>query len=247
MLDATYSRTFTSYLLDEQSSLAQGLYTLTARNATGTAAVIYKYQPTRHELPVIDFKTFRTDAAGSSFKISWAPIASSVPVWYKIKIFSKLGPAPPYIFIQQGNSVTFRATSAYAIAISAQDGYDDSVVNNVSRALVFVNGGAGYDYSTLTDIDGDGYASNCDTNDNDPSITIPIFAPNTSPPTVSSSYPVNAATGFGLIEKPYVYFTKVIDQRTLPVPSRLQPVPSQSLGLLITVLRLKHFSLRRHH
>lgn len=194
------------YRLFENGLPAAGLYTFTVKDNAGKTAVRYGYQPAVHNVPVVDFKSVRLSSEpNGSLRISWAPVSSDVPLWYSVFLLTPTDndangfvdgmPPPSDDFNSPINktSVLIPAgaipTGAWLIRIKAQDGGNFTTFNNLSRSVTFKSEGAGFNYATLSDSDGDGFASNIDTNDNDAAV-YPL-----SPPVVVSTVPAANANG----------------------------------------------------
>jgi uncharacterized protein (DUF2141 family) len=214
------------YRLFESGPPVAGLYTFTVKDNAGKTAVRYNYQPAAHNVPVIDFKTVRLSSEpGGSLRISWAPVASDVPLWYGVFLLAPTDNdgngyvdsiAPPTADFNvpiNKTSVVIPAgaipAGSWLIRIKAQDGGNFTTYNNMSRSVTFKSEGAGFNYASLTDADGDGFASNIDSNDNDPAI-YPF-----SPPAVSSTVPAANATGVAVNTVVSLTFNQPVDNSTL--------------------------------
>ncbi len=186
-----YTRTLTipdisgsgGYSLTEAGSPATGLYTFTVLDDTTKSAVRYKFQPAPHAIPSVDYHTFQIDPEPSGdLRISWAPVASDLRLWYYIEAYDSANNLTPVTFpstagtMMQQASVTVPASymqEGVIFRIVAFDGSNGTTYNNVSRS-VMVGYQPGLNYASLTDVDNDGYASNCDLNDADQAITSPV-------------------------------------------------------------------------
>jgi hypothetical protein len=169
-----------SYSLGEAGSPAAGLYTITAVDNSGKTAVRYKYQPTPHAIPAVDYHTFKVDPEpNGETRISWAPVVSDIPIWYFFEAWNMnnlatLSIPSGYVAgtVMQQASITVPASymgGQVMFRIVAADGSNATTQNNASNSVV-VKSQPGLEYSTLVDTDGDGFASNVDANDNDPNI-----------------------------------------------------------------------------
>lgn len=161
----------------EQGSPAPGLYRCTATDGSGKSAVAYNYQPPAHALSPVDMKSVSISADPyGGHQISWAPLSSDLPLWYAVEFFrnsrvdgkireTQFSPQvfPGGYFLQQ-TSLTIPAGALpqepFSMRIFAFDGGHFTSYNNISRSLTFGYQGAGFDYASLTDSDGDGYVSN---------------------------------------------------------------------------------------
>ena len=249
MLAARFSNMNDAYTDETPSSPVAGLYTFTARNNfTDTVAYAYRYQPTPHPLQPVVATTFKTEPGpnNSGVRLSWAPIASDIPIWYRVQIghindYNNDGLTDHFIgveadYITQGNSVIFplsaRFLSVAVITIKAVDGSDYSVISNMSRSVSFKY--ATTDYTAIVDADGDGYAGNnsFDTADNDPTVFPFSVVPSTA--VTAGTSPANGATGVLLLSPITISFSRIIDQRTLPSAITLsylsQGVPTEVPG-----------------
>lgn len=153
----------------EQGTPAAGLYTCSATDSSQKTAIRYNYQPAAHAVAPVDFRTVSVGTSpGGAPVITWAPVASDLPVWYEVE----------FLQLVQGGEVSqdmpgdLLSQTTYAIPdamlqlpgllirINAHDGSNATTVNNSSMSVAFAYQGAGFDYASLTDADGDGYASN---------------------------------------------------------------------------------------
>jgi len=232
LLAAHFSNMNDAYTDETPTSPSEGLYTFTAINSyTNTVARTYRYQSSPHPLPPVSATTFKTEPGPNNVgtRLSWAPIASDVPIWYRVQIghindYNNDGLTDHFIgveadYITQSNSVIFplpvRFLNVAVITIKAVDGSDYSVINNMSRPVSFKY--ATTDYTAIVDADGDGYAGNnsFDTTDNDPAVFPFSIAPATAVITTGTS-PANGATSVLLLSPITISFSRIIDQRTLP-------------------------------
>ncbi len=234
-----YSPQYGGYLLEEPETLTPGLYTITVFNAAGSA-VRSMYVPAANALPQPDYHYFYNDREpNGDMRISWAPVAANVPVWYTFRLFAQDdldGDGLVNLVYTQSvnNSITFQTTSVTVPAavvaqwpmagmaqISVADGLNYSVINNssLSRMVGAENPGLN-NYATLVDGDGDGYTGDIDPNDANASL-YPFSAGNDALATaVTGTSPLNGAAGVPpsatLIN---VAFNKVIDQSSLTTTS----------------------------
>lgn len=197
---------YASYLYEEEGTLISGLYTITVNNAAGKNAVRYMYVPSGGALPKPDYTTTRIDTLpNGDTRISWAPVVSSVPVWYSFRMYSQAdqdgdGLVDPIYSHFINNSNNFQRTSidipAGTISIpataqvSVSDGSGFSVISNVSHSVFVGSGGAPVADPFATGNDG---------------LAAQVVATN----------PVNGAIGIATNGPVSVTFNKVIDQRTL--------------------------------
>jgi hypothetical protein len=154
-------------------------------------------------------------------RISWAPVAANRPLWYTVQLFAATDgdssnypdpvtpPTTDFNQLINKTSVVIPSSASlptpYLIRIKAQDGGSFTTYNNSSRSAVFKAEAVGFDYGTLADADGDGFASNIDTNDNDPAI-YPF-----SPPVVVSTVPAANATSVAITTAVNITFNQPID------------------------------------
>lgn len=203
-----YSPAYGAYLLEEADTLAAGLYNVTVTNAAGKNAVRYMYVTPANPLPQPDFSTAQIDTEpNGDTRVSWAPVLSSVPVWYGFRMYSQTDQngdgLVDGIYSQTVNSSNnFQQTSIIipagaitvpAIAqISVFDGSGSSVTSNISQSF-------------FVDTVGNPVAD-------------PFLTGNDALPTsVTGTTPANNATGIPTTGSSFsVTFNKVIDQRTLP-------------------------------
>lgn len=221
------------YRLLEAGSPQVGLYKFTAVDNSGKSSVRYNYQATEYTIPNVDFKTFtfNTEPNGD-VRISWAPSASNIPVWYLLGASTNTdadGNGQPdalsgtnlSTFLTQSSVVlpaSFMSQPNLLFRVSIVEGSNFTTYNNRSSSVMMGYQGVSYNYASLTDIDGDGYASNADANDND--ATVYPFAPvasDTTPPTIVSITPANSATNVSINTVLSVKFSEAVDQNTLPV------------------------------
>ncbi len=198
-----FDSSVSNYFIIEKTPLPSGLYTFTVTDSNGKSAVRHNYLTTPHPLPVVDFRTIKvTSDPNGDARISWAPVRSDIPLWYNFQLFENFDTGnkgwPDTINIPQspithqiGTIVTQSSVVIPAVyigtwvsaimRIQVMDGSNNTTYNNRSRSAYVGYQGTGFDYSTLTDADGDGYASNIDPNDNNPN-SYPF-----SPPVISGS------------------------------------------------------------
>lgn len=185
------------YRLFENGSPQSGLYTFTLTDNAGNSVSRYNYQPIAHNIPAVDFKSVKINTLpNGDVRLSWAPVYSDVPLWYMLQLFTNTDtdgnglPDPLAIPASQiGTLVTLSSVVIPAtylpslnqamFRISAYDGSTGLAHNNRSRSAYVGYQGDGFDYSALTDTDGDGFAANVDSNDNN-AASYP-FAPVTTP------------------------------------------------------------------
>lgn len=198
---------YASYFYEEAGTLTSGLYTITVTNAVGKNAVRYMYVPSVGALPKPDYTTTRIDTLpNGATRISWAPVVSSVPVWYSFRMYSQAdqdgdGLVDTIYSYSINNSNNFQRTSIEIPAgtisvpataqVSVSDGSGFSVISNVSHS-VFVDSGGDPVADPFT-TGNDGLAAQ-----------------------VVATTPVNGAIGIATNDPVSVTFNKVIDQRTLP-------------------------------
>ena len=173
---------YTDFL--EPVTPAPGLYSFTAVDSSGKSTVRYHYLPAAHHIDPVDFRTVNVNRESYGYlSLSWAPVASDLPLWYAVEFYytadqngdGQLDPVPlqvPYRFT--GSSLWIPESDLPAVPfmfrIFAFDGSDGSSYNNYSRSVMVGYSGPGYNYAALTDDDGDGYVSNVDTDDANPSV-----------------------------------------------------------------------------
>lgn len=203
-----YSPAYGAYLLEEAGTLSAGLYTVTVTNNAGKTALKYMYVTPANPLPQPDFSIAHIDTEpNGDTRLSWAPVLSSVPVWYGFRMYSQTDQNSDGlvdgIYSQTVNSSSnFQQTSivipAGAITVPATgqisvfDGSGSTVVSNISQSIFF------------------------DTVGN--SVPDPFTTGNDSlTASVTGISPANNATGIPTTGSTFsVTFNKVIDQRTLP-------------------------------
>ncbi|MBK5274540.1 MAG: IPT/TIG domain-containing protein [Desulfuromonadales bacterium] len=184
-----FSPVYNAYTFESAGTLAAGLYKVEAKNSAGTATR-YMYVTAAHALPRPDYKTFHNDLEpNGDMRISWAPVVSDVPVWYQFSLFGRYDlngdnlMEPVYTFNLNGTSNVQQAsilipaatlaglTQAPKMAqVFAYDGSGFSVTSNVSQSVMVGAETPGFDYATLADVDGDGFASDVDPDDHDPTV-----------------------------------------------------------------------------
>jgi hypothetical protein len=252
--DGRYSNLYGAYALEESGLPAAGLYTITAKDASGNGAVRYMYHPATHAVPPVDFRSFHTNLEpNGDTRISWAPVLSDVPLWYTVGYYNAadsngdllIDPA----YTAQGNvdvnfdgvtdavsvyplaSVTipvstvlpspsmFRVSTydagQYYVNVAGSQALLTNNVNNASQSVMVKNEAAGFNYGSLPDIDGDGYASNIDSNDNNAAVY--PFAGGNDALSVSivSSTPAAGAGAVAATASICATFDKAIDPTTL--------------------------------
>jgi hypothetical protein len=236
-----YSSDFTSYLLETAGSPAPGLYTIDVTDSAGKSSRRYFTQTAAHSVPPVDYHNFYLDLEPNGVRVSWAPVASDVPIWYQGRIYYTTDlngdglidfAYSPSVAATSGTGTSNIIQQASVLIptadlstlpdpnmflIRAFDGSDSSVISNSSQSVMVAGGSAtvGTNFSLLTDADQDGYASSVDKDDSDPSV-YPFNFSATTQPTVSSTTPVAGSTGVLTNTSLTVVFSKVIDQRTLP-------------------------------
>ncbi len=168
-----------SYSTVEAGAPAVGLYSLGVTDGSANSVTRYNQQPTLHDVPLVDFRTFKVslDANGDS-RFSWAPVVTDVPLWYSLELVAvnTMQTVSSVTSVQQA-SVTITAANmqtalmqgSLMFRVWANDGSGWSTSNNVSQSA-YAGYSVNYDYSTLTDSDGDSFASDIDSNDIDPTI-----------------------------------------------------------------------------
>jgi uncharacterized repeat protein (TIGR02543 family) len=198
-----------SYTLEEPGTLTAGLYTITVTNAAGRSATRFMHVPTANPLPQPDYTTTRIDTEpNGDMRISWAPVVSTVPVWYSFRMFSLTdldGDGLVEVIYAQSvhSSNSFQQTSIVipagsvtmpaAAQVSVSDGSGFSVVSNVSSSAYVGPGGT--------------------------PVTDPFAAGNDGLATaITDTNPASGATGIPTTGSTVsVAFNKVIDQRSLPI------------------------------
>lgn len=219
--------------------------------------VVYKLQPAAHPIPVVDYRTIHvhTEPSGD-VRISWAPVASDIPLRYYLQLVGVSDQngdgLMDILYTCIGNSSTGTITitqsqnmqTATALipmanipavpamfTIRAIDGADATVTYNVSQSVSVgfhrETNGVSFDYSSLLDSDGDGYADDVDTNSNDPGVFPFSTVDTTTPPEVVSAYPADGATEVSPTTI-NIQFSRIIDQRTLPGSITLTDLRNQS-------------------
>jgi hypothetical protein len=232
-----FSPSLGGYTLEESGSFAAGLYTLKVKDNFGRTATGYFYKPAVHAVPQVDQRSFYLDKeAGGSLRLSWAPVATDVPLWYEVSLYPSAdtdgdGLAQRIVVQQSYANVnaatvyplasvilpsTLLSTSSYVV-IRAYDGSSSSTVDNFSSSVATgISGKVGADFATAVDNDRDGYASDVDTNDGNAAV-YPFAGGNDSLTTsVVATTPAANATGVAPDATISVTFNKAIDQRTLP-------------------------------
>jgi hypothetical protein len=158
---------------------APGLYTVTVADVTGTSTRRYYYQTAPRTVAPVDFRTVNVNDEGFGWvSLSWAPVASDIPLWYAVEFYYQADQNGdglldtidlPMNYYNQGASVWIPLSALPAapvmFRIFAFDGSNGSVNNNYSRSVMVGYGGPGFNYAALTDGDGDGFASNVDSDD----------------------------------------------------------------------------------
>ena len=225
-----WSNMYGEFALEEQGAPASGLYTITVKDANGKSAVRYKFQPASHPVPPVDFRTFHTNLeTNGDVRLSWAPVVSDVPLWYQLELYGQydlngdgqldrvypVGSFSPY---QQASTVIPAATLATLTmptigVVRVSDDANFSVVNNTSSSVMVGNDVVGRDFSTLTDSDGDGFASNVDLSDANPA-SYPFSDSGAMPLSMTSRSP--QSIGNAISSTITVTFNKPIKQNTLP-------------------------------
>jgi len=253
-----FSTDFNSYFLEEAGSPASGLYTITAMANSGKAATRYIFQPPAHQAPVVDYHTFHVDPEpNGDVRLSWAPVASDVPLWFQVQLFAQTdqnfdglidrvytpyimqdtngdGVLEKVVMLQQASLVIPAADLPTFInpsmaQIRTMDGSDTSVINNSSQSVMVPTGSAwvGFDYSTLTDNDNDGYADNLD-----PTVS-PLLAGNSAlQPVLTSATPAAGASNVSTGTTVSAVFNKVLDQRTLAANVSVSSISGGVTGAL---------------
>lgn len=170
-----------SYSMVEAGAPAAGLYSLSVTDGSANSVTRYNQQPTFHDVPLVDFRTFKVslDANGDS-RFSWAPVVTDVPVWYSLELVAvntMTSISTTGLNNVQQASVTIPAATMQSASLQGplmfrvrvNDGSGWSTSNNASQSA-YAGYSVNFDYATLTDNDGDGFASNVDPNDGDPTI-----------------------------------------------------------------------------
>ncbi|HBG05183.1 MAG: hypothetical protein A2075_02655 [Geobacteraceae bacterium GWC2_58_44] len=250
-----YLPVYGAYALEEAGLPAAGLYTITARNSSGTSAIRYIYQPAAHAVPAVDYRTLRSNREpNGDTRISWAPVLSDVPIWYQAALYNSSdasgdGLMDAAVHTPIGNldvnfdgiseqlsiypltSVTIPAATklppVHLIRITALDGGQTfgnlggarllltNVAHNASHSAMVKAESLGFNYGSLNDGDGDGFAGNIDSNDGNPAV-YPFSGGNDALAlSVKSSSPSHGSTGNSAGTSICATFNKAIDQRTL--------------------------------
>ena len=160
-----------------------GLYSFTAVGSTGKSTVRYNYVSLPRPIEPVDFRTVHVNQeTGGYLSLSWAPVASDIPLWYAVEFYPVALNANggldtwylPGRYYLNNSSVWFTAADLPAspsmFRIFAFDGSDGTTYNNYSRSVTVGYSGPGYDYASLKDEDADGYASNVDADDHDANV-----------------------------------------------------------------------------
>jgi hypothetical protein len=206
---------YQGYLKADPGLPVPGLYTYTATDATAKQLVRYDYQSPAVSYSPIDFKSLHHDAlADGQQRLSWAPVDADVPLYYRIEFLtladhngdgyldevsgSDYAPATSWIFSPAGLPV-----EPLVLRLRARENSGGTAWNNRTHSIYVGLEAAGFDYGTLTDQDNDGWASNIDPDDTDPSIdplhlTPPVLLAVSSPNggevlTAGSSYEITWA------------------------------------------------------
>ncbi|MSN25541.1 MAG: hypothetical protein GJV46_06680 [Geobacter sp.] len=232
LADGRYTPANGSYALEVPGTLTAGLYTITATNTAGKNAVSYLYVPPANALVRPDYATFHNDwEPNGDMRISWAPIVSNVPVWYSFSAYAQTDQngdgLPDLVYVTSANvqqssivipAATIGQWPQYTMAqVSATDGSNATVTSNMSQSVMVGAEMPGFNYAALNDSDSDGFASDIDVNDGNPSV-YPFSSGNDAlTTTVTSTNPISGATEIPATGSTFsVTFNKVIDQRTLP-------------------------------
>ncbi|PLX72393.1 MAG: hypothetical protein C0615_12075, partial [Desulfuromonas sp.] len=171
------------YMLKLDGAPQTGLYTFTATDAAANQTVRYDYQsvPDTSYTPV-DFTTLHIDELPDGmYRASGSPLHSDRPLYY----------APEMLFLADYNGDgkpdslgynPYEAKSSHTfdpatlpqvpliVRINGRDAQHWSIFNNRFNSAYVGYEGAGFDYSSLTDSDFDGWASNVDIDDSDPAL-----------------------------------------------------------------------------
>ena len=243
-------------LLDPANPPAAGLYTITA-TGSGGSATRYFYQPAAVPVAPVDFQSFRSNLeANGDTRISWAPVASDLPLWYQLSFYnssdsngdglldgSVLTPTVNFDINNDGApeslvntyplaSVTVPAATVLPaeamFRVTAMDGAQSyvnlagnsatlttNIVHNASQSAFVKAESVGFNYGTLANLDGDGFASDADTNDAS-AAAYPFAGGNDALPlAITSTTPANGSAGVSPTSSICASFNKVIDQTTL--------------------------------
>jgi len=199
----------------EPVTRAPGLYSFSAGEPGGKSTTRYHYLPAAHHIDPVDFRTVNVNRETNGYlSLSWAPVASAIPLWYGVEFYyaadqnadGVMDAAPLNVeYYLTGTSLWIPEseipTTTFMFRIFAFDGSDGSSYNNYSRSVMVGYSGPGYDYAALTDDDGDGYASNVDTDNANPLVNpfpYPQITAFSIPATSASlSVPITTFTGNG--------------------------------------------------
>jgi len=189
---------------DENFAPQEGLYTFIVEDATGKQDVRYHYQPATLNLDAIDSSTFYIDQLpNGDYSASWAPVYSASSPWYRLEAYTvqdqdnNLEPdsvlAPPY---EQKTSFVYSTDNpsnypylpqqggGLFLRVRARNVSDGRVVTNRIDMNWLTYYGAGYDYPSQVDADGDHFAGTIDLDDSDSQVT-PWALPLPFSPTVT--------------------------------------------------------------
>jgi hypothetical protein len=160
-----------------------GLYRFWAVDGAGKTTQRYRYQAAPQSIPPVDFRTVNVNSDGNYVILNWAAVPSDTPLWYAVEFYAAADldgdgqldslnlPVPYYI---TGTSLWIDQAALPAVPfmfrIFAFDGSNGTTVNNYSRSVMVGYSGPGFDYASLADTDGDGYASNVDSADTNPAV-----------------------------------------------------------------------------
>jgi hypothetical protein len=172
------------YYIEEPDSMEAGLYVYTLAGSDGAADVRYaghSAEPST-QLPMVDYSSIHvnTDVSGD-IRVSWAPVKSDYLEYYFVVVKSLTdtngdGEADDvYISDVYSDETSTVISEDYftgeqlALQVVVVDRYNSKTAGHRSESVSVGYEGVNFDYSSLTDADGDGWADNIDIDDNDAS------------------------------------------------------------------------------
>lgn len=173
--DVHYYEDEPGYFYAQNQAATPGLYTLIAQDSSGRSTVLYDYISAAHPVPTVVPESIHVDELGNGdLRISWANVDHDVPVWYDLEIYSLADPEGDdvyYAYRHGGTSVVVPSevlpNEELVFKLIAKDG-SNWTGDNRSFTPYYRLEYPGFDYSTLTDLDHDGWASNIDPDDSNP-------------------------------------------------------------------------------
>lgn len=163
------------YFYVQDQAATPGLYTLIAQDSNGSSAVLYDYLSAVHPVPTVATESIHVDQLGNGdLRFSWANVEHDVPVWYDLEIYSLADPEGDDVYYEYRHGSTnvivpsaVLPNEELVFKLIAKDG-SNWTGDNRSYTPYFKLEDRGFDYSTLSDQDNDGWASNVDPDDSNP-------------------------------------------------------------------------------